>query len=428
MKVEMKDSGIPWVGEIPKIWSIVQLSSIFKEHKDKNKLLEENNLLSLSYGRIIRKDINTKEGLLPQSFDGYNIIQEGDIVFRLTDLQNDKRSLRTGLCKEKGIITSAYITIRKTQELHSEFFHYLLHSYDECKVFYGLGDGVRQGMSFDDLRKLLLVVPPFHIQQQIANFLDNKCADIDQLITLQQRMIEELKAYKQSVITEAVCKGLDKSVPMKDSGIEWIGEVPANWQRSMIKHLGSARNGLTYNPQDVTENNNDLLVLRSSNIKDGAIVLEDNVYVNREVKEDLIVKENDILICSRNGSRKLIGKNAIISNNLKATFGAFMMIYRCNINAKYMYYILNSEVFAYYLSTFLTATINQLTIGNFNNMEFVITTNPFEQEAIVSYLDKKSSQIDKLISIKQQKIEELKEYKKSMIYEYITGKKQVPNK
>ena len=102
-------------------------------------------------------------------------------------------------------------------------------------------------------------------------------------------------------------------------------------------------------------------------------------------------------------------------------------LYRCNINAKYMYYILNSEVFAYYLSTFLTATINQLTISNFNNMEFVITTNPIEQEAIVSYLDQKSSQIDTLISIKQRKIDELKEYKKSMIYEYITGKKQVPN-
>ena len=199
-----KNSGIPWIGMIPSDWGVEQLSGLFIEHKNKNSDLSETNLLSLSYGKIIRKYINTKEGLLPQSFDGYNVIEKGDIVFRLTDLQNDKRSLRTGLCTERGIITSAYVTLRKRQDMDSAFFHYLFHSYDICKVFYGLGDGVRQGMNYSDLRKLAVLYPPLPTQQHIADFLDRKCAEIDELIAIKQQKIEALKEYKKSVIFEYV--------------------------------------------------------------------------------------------------------------------------------------------------------------------------------------------------------------------------------
>lgn len=202
--VPMKDSGIEWVGEIPKDWNVNLLSLLFYEHKQKNVDLTETNLLSLSYGKIVRKDINTKEGLLPESFDGYNIISNGDIVFRLTDLQNDKRSLRTGLCKEKGIITSAYVTIRGKQSLNSTYYHYLFHSYDLCKVFYGMGDGIRQGMNFGDLRKLLILLPPLSEQQSIASYLDEKCTEIDNLISIKQSKIESLKEYKKSIIYEYV--------------------------------------------------------------------------------------------------------------------------------------------------------------------------------------------------------------------------------
>ena len=160
MAREMRHSGIEWIGEIPKEWKTCYTSSLFHEHKEKNIGLKNTNLLSLSYGKIKQKDINTNEGLLPQSFETYNVIRKGDIVFRLTDLQNDKRSLRTGLCKEDGIITSAYVTLRANAEVDSAYFHFLFHSYDECKVFYGLGDGVRQGMNWADVRKLSLIVPP----------------------------------------------------------------------------------------------------------------------------------------------------------------------------------------------------------------------------------------------------------------------------
>lgn len=201
----MKDGGVEWVGQIPEDWGIVLLSSLFSEHRDKNVGMKSSNLLSLSYGKIKRKDINTCEGLLPASFEGYNVIDNGDIVLRLTDLQNDQRSLRTGLCKEKGIVTSAYITLRKRKNnLSSEYMYYFLHSFDVNKGFYALGSGVRQGLNYDGIRRLELLFPSLGEQQQIADYLDKKCADIDNLIYIKQAKIEKLQEYKKSLIYEYV--------------------------------------------------------------------------------------------------------------------------------------------------------------------------------------------------------------------------------
>ena len=202
--VAMKDSGVEWIGEIPEAWEVNLLGSLFTEHKLKNDNLAETNLLSLSYGKIIRKNIDSVGGLLPMSYEGYNIIDRNDIVLRMTDLQNDHKSLRTGLCKERGIITSAYITIRLRAKQNSEYLHYLLHSYDINKVFYGMGDGVRQGINFADIKSLLLLCPPLTEQRIIADYLDKKCAEIDELIAIKQQKIEALKEYKKSVIFEYV--------------------------------------------------------------------------------------------------------------------------------------------------------------------------------------------------------------------------------
>ena len=211
---------------------------------------------------------------------------------------------------------------------------------------------------------------------------------------------------------------------MKDSGVEWIGKIPKHWDIVRLKLLGNVRNGLTYSPSDICDANEGTLVLRSSNIQNGQLTFDDNVYVSCEIKDDLMVRPNDILICSRNGSRKLIGKNAIIDDTV-ATFGAFMMIFRANQKPKYIKYILNSSIFMYYLGTFLTSTINQLTRANLNNMEIPFTWEKDEQEAIVSYLDTKCTKIECLISINQSKIDKLIAYKKSLIYEVVTGKKEV---
>lgn len=201
---EMKDSGIEWVGNIPAHWDVRPLYYYFAERKKKNYLGQEQNLLSLSYGKVIRKDINTSEGLLPDSFNGYNIIEPGDIVLRLTDLQNDKRSLRTGLVKEHGIITSAYVTLKAAKEVVPEYFHYLLHAYDVMKVLYNMGNGVRQGLNYSELSKMHIVAPPLDEQKNIATRLDCVSKGIESIIASKKQQLAVIDSYKKSLIYEYV--------------------------------------------------------------------------------------------------------------------------------------------------------------------------------------------------------------------------------
>ena len=201
---EMKDSGIAWVGVIPAHWSVHPVYTYFGERKHKNRFGTENNLLSLSYGRIIRKDINTSDGLLPESFNTYNIVEACDIIIRPTDLQNDKRSLRTGLVKEHGIITSAYIDLCPIKKVDSRYFHFLLHAYDVMKVFYNMGNGVRQGLNYSEFSRLMVFEPSYDEQVAIANHLDAKCTEIDDTIAQKQEQLSTLEAYKKSLIYEYV--------------------------------------------------------------------------------------------------------------------------------------------------------------------------------------------------------------------------------
>lgn len=203
--VPMKDSGIDWIGQVPQGWGVDFANHIFEEHKQKNKGNKEKNLLSLSYGRIIRKSIDSSFGLLPESFDTYNIIQRGDIVLRLTDLQNDKKSLRVGLARENGIITSAYLTLRlKSIGCSDSYMYYLLHTYDICKVFYNFGGGVRQGGTWSDIYKLELLIPPYNEQTKITDFLNKKTVQIDKLIKIKNQQIENINKQRQTLIYDYV--------------------------------------------------------------------------------------------------------------------------------------------------------------------------------------------------------------------------------
>lgn len=418
----MKNSGIEWVGDIPEKWDVKPIFMIFMERKCKNKGSGENNLLSLSYGNIIRKDASDNVGLLPESFEGYNIVEKDNIVFRLTDLQNDHVSLRSALVLERGIITSAYVTLESIITLCAHFFNYIFRSYDISKAFYNMGGGVRQGINFNELKKIPLVIPPYPEQQVIADFLDCKCGLIDNTIEKQKSVIEKLRLYKQSVITEAVTKGLDPTVKMKPSGIEWIGEIPEVWDVRKLKDIGEAIIGLTYSPAEVSDAG--ILVLRSSNIQNGKIVFDDNVYVNRKIQDKLITKVGDILICSRNGSRALIGKCAYIDKTTAGhSFGVFMTIYRSVYN-RFLFRVLNSAIFSFHIATFLTSTINQLTSSNLNSIQIPLPQLA-EQQAISDYLDAKCTAIDNLINVKQKLIDKLIDYKKSLIFECVTGKREV---
>ena len=201
---EMKDSGVEWVGMIPVHWIVHPVYTYFGERKNKNRFGTEDNLLSLSYGRVIRKDINTSDGLLPESFNTYNIVEAGDIIIRPTDLQNDKRSLRTGLVKEHGIITSAYIALCPITKVDSRYFHFLLHAYDVMKVFYNMGNGVRQGLNYSEFSRLMVFEPPYDEQVSIANYLDAKCVEIDYIIGQKKEQLSTLESYKKSLIYEYV--------------------------------------------------------------------------------------------------------------------------------------------------------------------------------------------------------------------------------
>ena len=217
----MKDSGIDWLGEVPEHWDIRYLSQVCKEQSVSNKNVRNQNLLSLSYGKIINKDINTTEGLLPASFNTYQIVNNGNIILRLTDLQNDHKSLRTGLVTQTGIITSAYTCILPNQSIKPEYLHLLLHSFDICKVFYGMGGGLRQSIGFADIRRLLILLPSPIEQKEIVEKCNLIIEKIEKLISGIEQEILLTQEYKASLISEVVTGKVD----LRDINIDEIFEL-----------------------------------------------------------------------------------------------------------------------------------------------------------------------------------------------------------
>ena len=208
--VKLKDSGIPWIGMIPEDWEVRRLSQVAYEHFISNKNIHHQNLLSLSYGRIIRKDINTTEGLLPASFDTYQVVERGNIVLRLTDLQNDQKSLRVGLVREEGIVTSAYVCLGiSNNSIAPEYLYNTLHSYDIKKLFYSMGGGLRQNLNWQGLKKIDIPLPPPEEQNTIVAYIEDKCKIINSLITELEGEIEYLKEYKQKLIADCVTGQID---------------------------------------------------------------------------------------------------------------------------------------------------------------------------------------------------------------------------
>ena len=424
---EMKDSGVVWIGEIPSMWPTVQLGSIFSEHKHKNTGMQSNNLLSLSYGNIVRKDINTLDGLLPESFEGYNVIGPGDIVLRLTDLQNDQRSLRVGICQERGIVTSAYVTLRlRDFSMNSLFFYYLIHSYDIRKGFYGMGAGVRQGLNYAGIKKILLPVPPLAEQKLISGFLLEQETKVGKLIANVQSQIEKLKAYKQSLITEAVTKGLDPTVPMKDSGVDWIGEIPECWNMITLGGITKEmRNGYVGPTRDLFVDNG-VRYIQSLHTKDGLIdFYKHPYYVSEEwANQHPKVHTGDVLIVQTGD----IGQVALVNDKFDGSNCHALIIASPNqtiINPEYLTYYLLSFTGKELMLSFKTgALLPHLNSGKIKSTPICVPDMD-TQIRIVDYLRNKISSIETLISVKQAKIEKLEQYKRSLIYEYVTGKKEV---
>lgn len=418
----MKDSGISWVGEIPKEWTIMPLYCFYSERKNKNIFGAENNLLSLSYGKVIRKDINTSEGLLPSNYNGYNIVEAGDIIIRPTDLQNDKRSLRTGLSKERGIITSAYIALKPKNGINSRFYHYLLHTYDILKVFYNMGNGVRQGLNYDEFAKLMVYSPSDTEQQRIAEFLDRECGKIDGLKADIQSQIDTLEQYKRSVITEAVTHGLNPSAPMKDSKV-WYGQISSEWKELKGKYVFKQRND---------RGNNVCLQLLSPTQKYGVIPQDkyeeltgmNAVKLNYSTNYALLktIHKGDYCISLRSfqGGFEYSEYEGVVSP-------AYQVFYPIiTIADGYYKYLFKEKGFIDVMNSYTMSLRDGKNIAFDDFGDTFIPVPPLdEQQEIADYLDNKCAEIEQIIADKKSQIETLDGYKKSLIFEYVTGEKEV---
>lgn len=413
---EMKDSGISWVGEIPKEWTIMPLYCFYSERKNKNIFGAENNLLSLSYGKVIRKDINTSEGLLPSNYNGYNIVEAGDIIIRPTDLQNDKRSLRTGLSKERGIITSAYIALKPKNGINSRFYHYLLHTYDILKVFYNMGNGVRQGLNYDEFAKLMVYSPSDTEQQRIADFLDIECGKIDGLKAVIQAQIDTLEQYKRSVITEAVTHGLNPSAPMKECSVSWARQIPQHWKVMPNKHLMTKIKNICpiYKGEDILS-----LTMYGVIVRD----LDAGGKMPSSFDDYQYIKKGNLLMClfDIDVTPRCIG---IIKQNgiTSPAYSQFKMKKIANARFYYYYYLmLDYTKELLHLAKNLRHSLTEDQLGAIKQLVPPLD----EQQEIADYLDNKCAEIEQIIADKKSQIETLDGYKKSLIYEYVTGKKEV---
>jgi type I restriction enzyme S subunit len=225
-----RDSGMSWLGEVPAHWDVVPGRAIYREKKESNVGMKERTVLSLSYGQIVVKPDEKLHGLVPASFETYQIVEPGEIVVRPTDLQNDWNSLRFGLSRHRGIITSAYMCLNAMQPISQEYGYLLLHAYDLIKVFYGLGSGLRQNLDWRDFKYLPCVVPPSDEQAAIVRYLDHVDRRVRRYIAAKRKLIALLNEEKQAIIHRAVTRGLDPSVRLKPSGVEWLGDVPEHWE------------------------------------------------------------------------------------------------------------------------------------------------------------------------------------------------------
>lgn len=426
------DSGSEWLGNVPFSWSMVLLSQVVSQVKNKNSDLSEKNLLSLSCGKIKRKPIDTTEGLLPASFDGYNIIEANDIVLRLTDLQNDHASLRVGISTEKGIITSAYITMRPKNSKTAKFLYYLLHTFDVRKGFYGMGSGVRQGLNYGEVKRLKIPFPAEDEQVAIANFLDNEIMRVDSIISEAKASIEEYKCWKASIIYEAVTKGLAPCVGMKDSGVEWIGDIPNSWDVLKLKYvIAFIESGVSVNASQSAAGEGKIGVLKTSSVSKYSFRPEENKEVNLDElgRVSCPVRANTIIV-SRMNTPELVGACGYVEQDYPNLFlpdRLWQVHFLNSVVVKYIWYYLSSNYIRNYYSSLSSGTsssMQNISKGQFENARLLLPP-PEVQRDIVEFLDKKCATLDSLVAEKESLIADLEAYKKSLIFEVVTGKRRV---
>jgi type I restriction enzyme, S subunit len=421
-----KDSGVPWLGRVPAHWEVVPGRACLKEKKVPNTGLRETTVLSLSFGQIVVKSADKLHGLVPASFETYQIVEPGDIICRPTDLQNDWNSLRFGISQNRGIITSAYLCFQTQRRLSREFGHLMLHAYDLKKVFYGLGSGLRQNLDWQDFKYLPCLVPPPDEQAAIVRYLDHADRRIRRYIRAKRRLIELLNEQKQAIIQRAVTRGLDPNVRLKPSGIEWVGEIPAHWD-----FLSLRKNWTVTDCKHLTvpfvEDGVPLASVR--NVQDFELSLGKAKRTTEKWYENLIEggrapRRGDIIYC-RNVS---VGASAYVATDERFAMGQDVcMIRSVEQNQRFLNYFFHSAAMDRQMALLLVgSTFNRINVSKIKGL-FVPLPPPAEQVVIAEYLDGVAIGLERSIENELRGIALLREYRTRLIADVVTGKVDVRN-
>ena len=412
---EMKDSGISWVGEIPKEWSVWRNKYIFKITKDIVLPSKNYQLLSLTTTGIKEKDENDNGGKVPENYDGYQIVKENDLVMCLFDL--DCSAVFSGLSPYNGMISPAYKVLKVKKRIANEQYYRYWFNYVGSKRFYKqYSKSLRFTLNADEFNRLFSLLPPLDEQQRIAEFLDRECGKIDGLKADIQAQIDTLEQYKRSIITEAVTHGLNPSAPMKDSGIPWVGQFPTHWTKKKGKYI------LRYMSKPVKQDDGVITCFR-----DGEVTLRCN---RREDGFTMADKEigyqgvdvGDLVVHGMDGFAGAIG---ISDSRGKAS--PVLNVLNTKQNKKYIMYYLRSMAYGEVFTALSTGIRVRSCDLRWNKLaELLYPLPPIdEQNNIVNYIDEQIARTNEIIADKKSQIETLDGYKKSLIYEYVTGKKEV---
>ena len=416
-----KDSGVDWIGEIPEHWKMLSNKYIFKLKKIQvGKKSADYELLSLTLKGIIKRDMENPEGKFPAEFDTYQEVKKGDFIFCLFDVEETPRTV--GLSDFDGMITGAYTVFTASEETDRKYLYYFYLNLDEKKRLKFLYRGLRNTIPKDSFFTFKTTFPPIEEQQTIATFLDDKTSKIDQTIGNKQKEIELLKERRQILIQKAVTKGLDDNVPLKDSGVDWIGEIPEHWEVRKLKYIFDFIKTGTTPPtanQDYFDGNIDWF-----NPKD----LNEEILFEAEKKvTDLAVSQKEI---------KIFPGDSILIVGIGATSGkTAYLVENATFNQQITGFHSKTQHNKFFFYFFKCATTLMLNLANYTTLpilnneffkSFIAVVPPFkEQNQIVSHLEEIEEKIAKAISLKQQEIEKLKEYKTVLIDNVVTGKVKI---
>ena len=425
---EMKDSGIEWVGAIPAAWGVHRIASHFQEIKEKNTANAYSNALQFKMGKIIAKPQKWDEDETNETYSAYTVVHPNTIMINGLNLEFDFVTQRVARVECDGIITSAYIALSPRDDINAEYICYLLKSYDACRAFHSMGRGLRKILSYSELKNKPLVIPPLAEQERIAAFLDAECAEIDTVLEKTRASIEEYKKLKQAVITQAVTKGIRGDRPMKDSGIEWIGDIPAEWEiRKIFRAINKVGDIDHYMPDSVDDGIPYLMTgdlqekLSDVNLKRcKKVSFQDYEMLSSKIR----VSKGDVIFARY----ATIGTVCFVDTEDNILVSYACLIIKPNsslLYGEFLFYYLKSTAFLEEIKQYIKAS-TQANVGlDSVSKAKIALPSVREQQKIVEYLRDKCKKIDALIAKKQQYLTEIENYKKSLIYEYVTGKKEV---